>query len=178
MKFVILTYKEAIPLAQETQAVLKKDWDIDADIIVGYTIGQLYKKNHVICHGFKDKILNIYDEDIYYLEDDVRFTHNPLDIDLTKDIVWSVYRRGKLTNKPPHNVITGTQAVYFSQKAFRELKKFMETRKFKHFDGYISDFVIKHPHLSFEQPKKIGYEKIHHSLISKPEDWMRYTRPN
>ena len=87
MKFVILTYKEAIPLAQETQAVLKKDWDIDADIIVGYTIGQLYKKNHVICHGFKDKILNIYDEDIYYLEDDVRFTHNPLDIDLTKDIV-------------------------------------------------------------------------------------------
>ncbi len=182
IKFLILTYKDNLPLAKETKNVLKKDWNIDADIITGYKIGDTNKitKYNVLTHGLKDKIIDVYPNDnIYYLEDDVRFTKNPLDIDLKKDIVWSVYRRGKLTNKPPHNVITGSQAIYFSKKAVKDLKTFLETRRFKHLDGYLSDFVIKHPHLSFEQVvPKMGYEEAHPSLISKEKDWKKYSKPN
>ena len=179
MKFVILTYQDNLSFAEETKQVLKDQWNIDADIIIGYKIGEQYTKYNVIAHGIKDKIVDVYDEDIYYLEDDVRFTKNPLDIDLTKDIVWSVYRKGKLTNKPPHNVITGTQAVFFSKEALSCLRKFMCVRRFKQIDGYLSDFVLKHPHLSFQQVvPKMGYEEEHNSLISKEKDWKKYMKPN
>lgn len=181
MKFLILTYKDNYDFALQTKYILKKEWDIEADIIIGYKIGDWDKINkyNVICHGFKDKIADVYDEDIYYLEDDVRFTKHPLDIDLKKDIIWSVYRRGKLTNKPPHNVITGSQAIYFSKKALSELRTFMNHRKYIQVDGYFSDFIRKHPHLSFEQIQpKMGYEQFHHSLISKEKDWMKYTKPS
>ena len=177
-KFVILTYKGNLPFAEETKQVLKKDWNINADIVLGYQIGDKYTKYNVIAHGIKDKIVDKYDEDIYYLEDDVRFTSNPLDIP-KKDIVWSVYRRGKLTNKPPHNVITGSQAIFFSKKALSELRTFMNTRKFKQIDGYLSEFVRKHPQLSFQQMiPKMGYEEDHVSLISKAKDMVKYTKPN
>jgi len=179
MKFVILTYEDNLSFAKETKDILKQQWNIDADIVIGYKIGEQYTKYNVIAHGIKDKIIDVYDEDIFYLEDDVRFTKNPLEIDTTKDIVWSVYRRGKLTNKPPHNVITGTQAVYFSKEALSCLRKFMCVRRFKQIDGYISDFILKHPHLSFEQVvPKIGYEQEHKSLISKEKDWVKYQKAN
>jgi hypothetical protein len=179
MKFVILTYQDNLSFAEETKQCLKKDWNIDADIVIGYKIGDKYTKYNVICHGLKDKIVDIYNEDIYYLEDDIRFTKNPLDIDLTKDIIWSVYRNGKLTNKPPHNVITGSQAIYFSKQALTELRTFMNHRKFKQVDGYLSDFINKSPHLSFQQiVPKMGYEKEHNSLISKEKNWKRFQKPN
>ena len=181
MKFVILTYKDNLSFAEETKDILKKNWNINADIVIGYKIGDTDKitKYNVICHGFKDKIADVYDQDIYYLEDDVRFTKNPLDIDTTKDIVWSVYRKGKLTNKPPHNVITGSQAIYFSKEALCCLRKFMCVRRFKQVDGYFSDFINKHPALSFEQVvPKMGYENAHESLISKDKDCKPYTKPN
>lgn len=180
MKFVILTYQDNLDSAILTKFILRKDYNIDADIVIGYKIGEKYTKYDVICHGFKDKIADVYDEDIYYLEDDVRFTRDPMDeIYYGRDIVWTIYRKGKLTNKPPHNVITGTQAVYFSRQALSELRTFMNTRKFKQVDGYFSDFILKHPHLIFHQSvPKMGYEEEHDSLISKEKDRKPYTKPN
>jgi hypothetical protein len=117
MKFIILTYQDNLLFAEETKDILKKQWNIDTDIFCGFKVGENnLKHNQVVMAGFK-KLIENYDEDIYYLEDDVRFTKNPLDIDFKKHIVWSIYRRGKLTNKPPHNIITGIQAVYFSKEA-------------------------------------------------------------
>ena len=65
MKFLILTYKDNYDFALQTKYILKKDWDIEAEIIIGYKIGEHYTKYNVICHGFKDKIADVYDEDIY-----------------------------------------------------------------------------------------------------------------
>ena len=179
MKFVILTYKDNFDSAILTKFILKKDYNIDADIFCGFKVGENnLKHNEVVIAGFK-KLIENYDEDLYYIEDDVRFTKNPLNIDLTKDIVWSVYRRGKLTNKPPHNIITGIQAVYFSKEAISCLKKDLQGRRLIHFDSYISKFINKHPELSFEQVvPKMGYENDHESLISKPKDCLKYTKPN
>ena len=179
MKFVILTYKDNFDSAILTKFILKKDWNIDADIFCGFKIGENnLKHNEVVMEGFK-KLIQNYDEDLYYIEDDVRFIKNPLDIDTTKDIVWSVYRRGKLTNKPPHNIITGIQAVYFSNEAITCLKKDLQGRRLIHFDSYISKFIHKHPHLSFEQiVPKMGFEDDHDSLISNKKDWKQYTKPN
>jgi len=179
MKFVILTYKDNLSFAEETKQVLKQQWNIDADIFFGFKLGENnLKHNQVVMAGFK-KLIENYDEDIFYLEDDVRFIKNPLDIDLTKDIVWSIYRRGKLTNKPPHDIITGIQAVYFSKEAISSLKKDLQGRRLIHFDYYISKFIHKHPHLSFEQVvPKLGYEEEHNSLISKEKDWIKYTKKN
>ena len=178
-KFVILTYKDNLPFAEETKQVLKDQWNIDADVFCGFTIGENnLKYNQVVMEGFK-KLIENYDEDIYYLEDDIRFTKNPLDIDTTKDIVWSVYRNGKLTNKPPHNIITGIQAVYFSKDVISSLKKDLQGKRLVHFDNYISKFINRNPHLSFEHVvPKMGYEKKHESHISKEKDWKRFQKPN
>jgi len=178
-KFVILTYQDNLPFAEETKNILKNQWNIDTDIILGFKVGENNLKHNEVCMaGFK-KLIEKYDEDIYYLEDDVRFTKNPLDIDLTKDIVWSVYRGGKLTNKPPHNSIAGTQAVYFSKEAISCLKKDMEGRRLIHFDAYLSKFINKSPNLSFKKVvPKIGYEQEHKSLISKEHNWKQYMKPN
>ncbi len=179
MKFIILTYQDNLSFAEETKDILKNQWNIDADIFCGFKVGENnLKHNQVVMEGFK-KLIENYDEDLYYLEDDVRFTKNPLDIDLTKDIVWSVYRRGKLTNKPPHNIITGIQAVYFSKEAISCLKKDLQGRRLIHFDSYISKFIHKHPDLSFHQSvPKMGFEDDHDSLISNKKDWKQYTKPN
>tara|TARA_R100000353_G_scaffold89888_1_gene66466 strand:+ start:4200 stop:5378 length:1179 start_codon:yes stop_codon:yes gene_type:complete len=178
-KFVILTYKDNLPFAEETKQVLKDQWNIDADVFCGFKIGENnLKYNQVVMEGFK-KLIENYDEDLYYLEDDVRFTKNPLDIDLTKDIVWSVYRNGKLTNKPPHNIITGIQAVYFSKDVICSLKKDIQGKRLVHFDNYISKFINKHPELSFEHVvPKMGYEKKHESHISQEKHWKRFQKPN
>jgi len=176
MKFVILTYLQNLSFAETTQSILKEQWDIDAEIVIGYTIGETYTKYNVIAHGMKDYIIDVYNDDIFYLEDDVRFTHNPMSIDFTKDIVWCVYRRGKITNK--NHIITGSQAIYFSKKSINRFKTYMTKNKFKQIDSYISDFIYRNPDLTFQQPKKIGYECEHNSLISKKEHWMKYTKPN
>ena len=180
MKFVILTYQDNYDSAILTKFILKKDWNIDADIFCGYKVGENNLKHNEVCMaGFK-KLIEKYDEDIYYLEDDVRFTRDPMDeIYYGRDIVWTVYRKGKLTNKPPHNVITGTQAIYFSKEAISCLKKDLQGRRLIHLDSYISKFINKHPHLIFHQSvPKMGFEEEHESLISKEKDCKPYTKPN
>lgn len=180
-KFYIMTYKENIPFAKQAKKTLKKEWGITGDIIKGYKIGDKYnqkplKKNEVVMAGFKEKLLPIMKDSSYYLEDDIRFTSEPLK-HLNKDIVWSVYRRGKLTNKPPHNIITGIQAIYLSKKAITRLKEYIQTKKLQHFDSFMSKFINDNKDLSFKQvTPKIGYEEDHDSLISKAKDWKKYTR--
>jgi len=180
-KFYIMTYKDNIPFAKQAKKTLKKEWGINGEIINGYKIGDKYnkkplKKNEVVMTGFKEKLLPIMKESSYYLEDDIRFTSDPLK-HLNKDIVWSVYRRGKLTNKPPHNIITGIQAIYLSKKAIKRLKEYIQTKKLQHFDSFMSKFINDNNDLSFQQvTPKIGYEEDHDSLISKAKDWKKYTR--
>jgi hypothetical protein len=180
MKYLILTYQDNLQFAQKTQEVLKNDWGVEAEIIIGYKIDdKQYTRFNVICHGIYDKIVTQFDDDIYYLEDDVRFTKHPLDgVDLSLDIVWSVYRRGNMTTNK-NKYICGSQAIYFSKQAIMTLKKYMDHKKFRQIDSYLSVFILSNPRLSFYQLKpKIGYEKEHDSLISKSKDWIRYMKPN
>ncbi len=118
-------------------------------------------------------------EDAYYIEDDIRFTENPFDIP-KKDIVWSVYRNGSLESKK--RVITGSQAIFFSKKAQKLLKKHMDESRPIQIDGYFSKFsrqMKDNKKITFHQMKpKIGYEEDHQSLISKDKDWKRYKKPN
>ena len=64
------------------------------------------------------------------------------------------------SNKPPHNIITGTQALYLSKKAIDLLKKYINTKRLQHFDTFMSNFINNHPELKFKQLEKpIGYEE-------------------
>ena len=152
-------------------------------IVKGYAIDkQTYTHTNVIYHGIRDKLLPKMlqgGEDAYYIEDDIRFTENPFDIP-KKDIVWSVYRNGSLESKK--RVITGSQAIFFSKKAQKLLKKHMDESRPIQIDGYFSKFsrqMKDNKKLTFHQMKpKIGYEEDHQSLISKDKDWKRYKKPN
>ena len=181
VKFFMITYKDNMKFAKETQKVLKKDWGISSKIIMGYKIDKKkYTHTNVIFHGILDKLLPVMLRskcNAYYIEDDVRFTSHPLHIP-KKDVVWSVYRRGSLLNK--NATITGSQAIYLSKKAQKLLMKHMEKTNPIQIDGYFSRFINHHKNLlSFKQLKpKIGYEKDHKSLISKDKDWKKYKNPN
>ena len=184
VKFFMISYKDNLPFAKETQKILKKEWGYSCKIYWGYKIdGKKYKRNNVLFEGVKDKMLPSmlkHNGPAYYIEDDIRFTENPLKIP-KKDIVWSVYRKGSLQNKPPHNVITGSQAIYFSKKAIQSLSTHMKERKRGiHIDSYFSEFVREHPKLTFQQMKSslspplktgIGYEELHSSLIDPNRSW-------
>lgn len=173
----MITYEGNKEFAKKTKRVLKKDWNIDSKIIYGFKVGELYegkplKKNEVLMAGFKEYMLPKMKQDTLYLEDDVRFTEDPMKYFQGYDVVWPVYRKGKLTNKPPHNIITGTQALYLSKKAIDLLKKYINTKRLQHFDTFMSNFINNHPELKFKQLEKpIGYEEDHVSLISK--DWNK-----
>ena len=117
-----------------------------------------------------------YKKPIYYIEDDVRFTSNPLLNLPKKDVVWSVYRSGSLDKG--NKVIRGSQSIYFSKKAVKYLFSHMVESKPIHIDGYFSKFITDNSdNFSVEQLKpKIGYEAEHKSLISKK--WEKYKKPN
>ena len=178
-KFLILTYKGNLEFAKETQRVLKQDWDVDSEIIIGYKVDHnKYTRFNVICHGIYDKIVSQFEEDIYYLEDDVRFTKHPLEgVDLSLDIVWTVYRRTGFRKIP---YITGSQAIYVSKQAIIKLKTYMKQKKCRQIDGYFSVFIHENPQLKFKLLKpKIGYEKEHESLITTSDkEWEKYMKPN
>jgi len=175
VKFFMISYKGNKLFAKETQKALLKEWGYRSKIFWGYKIDRKeYTHTNVIFKGIKNKMLKKMNEmksSIYYIEDDVRFTSDPLNIP-KKDIVWSVYRKGKLTNKPPHNVITGSQAIYFSKKAVKALYKHMNNRKRAiQIDSYFSEFIRDNPQLRFHQNvPSIGYEETHESLIDKYRD--------
>lgn len=184
VKYIILTYDENIPFAKITQKRLKEDWGITAEILSGYGLdettstGKKTGRTTVLSWAWNDKLIPQLKGDFVYLEDDVRFTSNPENyVNIAKDIVWMVYRKGKLTNKPPHNVITGSQAIYFSNDAVKTLKTWWHKNRQVHLDRKISKFITENPQLSFFQLKKpIGYEEDHQSLISK-DDWEKYKKP-
>ena len=186
VKFFMISYKGNKDFAKLTQRTLKKEWGYSSKIFWGYKIGEKgTKKNDVLFEGVKDKMLPAminHNGPGYYIEDDIRFLEDPLKIP-RKDVVWSVYRKGSLNNKPPHNVITGSQAIYFSKRAIKELEKHMnERKKGIHIDSYFSAFIRDNPHLSFKQMKSslspplktgIGYEELHPSLIDPNRSWKQ-----
>jgi len=184
-----------VKFAKETQKKLKQESGIivkNEDRLVGYKVGDTYngkplKKNEVLMAGFIDKLLNKYkDENIFYIEDDVRFNEEKPLTTLKRpfkenDIVWAVYRRGSLDNKPPHNVITGSQAIYFSKKSLKRMRDHVTTKKLQHIDSYFSKFINENKDIKrrFKQmDPNMGYEVEHKSLISKEKDWKKYTRKN
>lgn len=185
VKFFMLSYEGNKQFAKLTQKTLKKEWGYTCQIIWGYKIDKSkYKPNTVVYEGFKDKVLPkmlAHNGPVYYLEDDIRFLEDPLSIP-KKEVVWSVYRRGDLTNKPPHNVITGAQAIYFSKSSVKKLKDHMDKRKKSiHFDSYLSEF-IRDSKVSFVQMKSrlspplktgLGYEELHPSLIDPNRSWKQ-----
>ena len=192
IKFCMISYQGNADFAKLTQKTLKKEWGYSCKIYWGYKIdNDKYTHTNVIFEGIKDKMLKDmlkHNGPIYYLEDDIRFTEDPLKIP-SKDVVWSVYRRGNLGKtrvidgcqngcgvRPNNRVcITGSQAIYFSKKAVRALAKDMyERRRSIQIDGYFSDFIIKHTKLSFRQMlPSMGYEEKHESLIDKFRDLQK-----
>ena len=175
IKFCMISYEGNKDFAKLTQKTLKKEWGYSSTIYWGYKIDRdKYTHTNVIFEGIKDKMLSSmvkHNGPIYYIEDDIRFLEDPLKIP-RKDVVWSVYRRGKMSNKPPHNVITGSQAIYFSTKAVKALKKHMLGRKRSiQIDSYFSEFIRQNPQLTFQQMvPSMGYEETHESLIDKNRD--------
>ena len=185
-KYIILTYDKNMPMAEATQKRLKEEWDITAEIVLGYSIGEVANdgkkilRTKVVSYGWSDKFLPSVNTDVVYLEDDIIFTKDPENyVNIAKthhktDILWMVYRKGKLTAKP--NVITGLQAIYFSEKAITQLKQSWNQEPI-HAETQLSRFILRHPQLIFFQLKKpIGYEQEHQSLISL-DKWSQYTKP-
>tara|TARA_B100000073_G_scaffold346314_1_gene357440 strand:- start:867 stop:1565 length:699 start_codon:yes stop_codon:yes gene_type:complete len=194
IKFCMISYQGNADFAKLTKKVLKKEWGYSCKIFWGYKIdGDKYTHTNVIFEGIKDKMLSFmknHNGPIYYIEDDIRFTEDPLKIP-KKDVVWSVYRRGNLgkkrivdgcrggcdikPNKHPHEVITGSQAIYFSKKAVQALYKHMNERKRSiQIDSYFSEFIRKHPKLTFRQMlPSMGYEETHESLIDQFRDLQK-----
>jgi len=184
IKFCMISYKGNADFAKLTQRVLKKEWGYSCKIYWGYKIdNDKYTHTNVIFEGIKDKMLEDmvkHNGPVYYIEDDIRFTEDPLKIP-RKDVVWSVYRRGSLNNKPPHDVVTGSQAIYFSKRAVKALQKHMNERKRGiHIDSYFSEFIRDHPRFTFQQMKSrtvpplktgLGYEELHPSLIDPNRSW-------
>jgi hypothetical protein len=183
----MITYERNMPFAKETKKELNKQWNVPMKhikIIKGYKIGDppnYPKHSTVLFYGVKDKLLPKMiqgNEDAYYIEDDVRFTQDPY-MTKKRDITWSIYRNGKLTNKK--KIITGSQAIYFSKKTQKELKNHMEQSNPAHIDSYFSRFshdMIKKGYNFYQHETKMGYEKDHKSLISKDKDWNKYKKPN
>jgi hypothetical protein len=178
----MLSYEDNEDFALQTKYILKRDWDIDCEIIFGYKVDEHHSKNKVLMQGVTDFLLPKaleHGEDIYYIEDDVRFTSHPMLIPTNNyDVIWSGYRKGKLTNKSPHNVITGSQAIYIKKDILKLLYDNFNNRKNKiHIDRAFSYFFNENPKINVLQTKKsICYEKEHKSLISK-DDWSKYTKP-
>jgi|9_EtaG_2_1085328.scaffolds.fasta_scaffold26274_2 hypothetical protein len=175
MTFYLSTYQDNIDFALETKKTLFEEYGIDATIHIGNKIdGVKYKKNTVCYHNFLQLLKTVKDEDIYYIEDDIRFVSDPRRIDTVCDLNWCVYRFGSLTTKRQN--ITGTQCLYIKNNVVKMLIQQMSNDRPKHLDGYLSKFIVKN-NLKCLQPKKIGYEKLHDSLISRQQDWIRFTKP-
>jgi|TARA_R110000823_G_scaffold170086_1_gene302599 hypothetical protein len=178
MKHFIITYENNLDFARETSDILKRDWDIDCEIIVGHTIGGKYHRTNVLTYNWIDFILPRAmqcDEDVIIFEDDIRLVKS---IEIPEcDVYWFGYRKGRLTNKRPY--ITGTQGLFFKKHILLELYDNFNGRKRKcHTDYALSQFccgVMEKYHI--EQPKlSLCYEQDHTSLISM-DDWSKFSKP-
>jgi len=183
INYVMMSYMDNKEFAEGTASMLKEKWDIDVTIVYGYKVdNDKYKKNNVLMKGVQDILLPMTIEkgkNIVYIEDDCIFTEHPEKyIEKEDDVVWLGYRKGKLTNKAPHNVITGSQAIFMNNHSQKIVLEHFKNRKRKiHIDGAYSE-VFRQKKLSFRQVKNIAYEREHNSLISKKEDWIKYTKPH
>lgn len=175
IKFFMLSYIGNEEQAEQTKLVLKKKYNINCKIIYGEKIGKVLK-NKIVYHNFYKYLLPEminYGGLCYYIEDDIRFTKNPLeDIPKDIDVYWSVYRRIQ------KNFIIGIQAILFNNKALQLLE---EQKKFipQHLDGFMTKFLKlmeNEGNIKWTiAKKKIGYECDHISLISKRKHWTRYS---
>ena len=176
MKTLIITYKDNLEFAEETAVVLKNDWNIESEIIIGHKIGGQYTRTNVIMHNWCDFIEGGEDTTMV-LDDDVRFVKDPMDIDFNIDVNWIGFRRGRLENKRPF--ITGSQAVVFKKGVLKDIIRDFSSKKKKiHLDYGLSRFLVKNKNkYSIFQPKlSYAYEADHQSLISL-DNWKKYTKP-
>jgi len=180
IKFFMLSYTGNEEQAEQTKFILEEKYNINCKIIYGDKIGKVVKYKIVLHNFYKyllPEMIN-YGGLCYYIEDDVRFTKNPLDyIPEDVDVYWSVYRRiAKAT-------VVGAQAILFNNKALNLLEKYdRKLFKYTHIDIYFTKFfkiMEKVGNIEWKiAEKKIGYEYDHTSLISRKKDWSVYTRPN
>tara|TARA_R110002074_G_scaffold302247_1_gene473531 strand:- start:815 stop:1384 length:570 start_codon:yes stop_codon:yes gene_type:complete len=178
MKHFIITYENNLDFARETSDILKRDWDIDCEIIVGHTIGGKYHRTNVIMYNWIDFILPRAmqcEEDVIIFEDDIRLVKS---IEIPDcDVYWFGFRKGRLTNKRPY--ITGTQGIFFKKNILSELYDNFNARKRKcQIDYGMSQFCCGvMEKYKIEQPKlSLCYEQEHTSLISM-DDWSKFTTP-
>lgn len=178
MKTFIITYKDNLQFAEETAAILKNDWNIESELLIGHKIGDKYTRTNVIMHNWCDFIeVGECGESTMILDDDVRFVKDPMDIDFDNDVNWIGFRRGRLENKKPF--ITGSQAVVFKPGVLRDIIKDFSSKKKKiQIDYGLSKFLVKNKNkYSIFQPKvSYAYEQDHESLISL-DKWKQYTKP-
>tara|TARA_R100000664_G_scaffold1539_3_gene3902 strand:+ start:2649 stop:3185 length:537 start_codon:yes stop_codon:yes gene_type:complete len=176
MKTLILTYKDNLEFAEETARVLKNDWNIDSEIIIGHKIGGQYTRTNVVMENWCD-LLGEEEDTTMVLEDDVRFVKDPMDIDFNIDVNWIGFRKGRLEYKKPF--ITGIQAVVFKKGVLKEVVRDFSSKKKKiQIDYGLSKFLVKNKNkYSIFQPKlSYAYEQDHQSLISL-DKWSQYTKP-
>tara|TARA_Y100001937_G_scaffold126703_1_gene196685 strand:- start:6917 stop:7444 length:528 start_codon:yes stop_codon:yes gene_type:complete len=175
MKTKIITYKDNLEFAQETQKILKTDWNIESELIIGHKIGGQYTRTNVIMHNWCD-FLGDEEDTIMVLDDDVRFVKDPMDIDFNIDVNWIGFRRGRLENKRPF--ITGSQAVVFKKGVLKDIIKDFSSKKKKiQIDYGLSRFLVKNDYSIFQPKLSYAYEQDHISLISL-DKWSQYTKPH
>ena len=174
MKTLIITYKDNLEFAKETARVLKNDWNIDSELIIGHKIGGQYTRTNVIMQNWCD-FLGEEEDTTMVLDDDVRFVKDPMDIDFNIDVNWIGFRRGRLENKRPF--ITGSQAVVFKKGVLKEVVRDFASKKKKiHLDYGLSRFLVKNKYSIFQPKLSYCYEADHQSLISL-DNWSQYTKP-
>jgi hypothetical protein len=182
MKTFILTYQDNLPFAKETQKLLKEQWKVNSEIIIGHKIdNDKYTRQGVLMWNWVDflkpKVMKSKASHIMVLDDDVRFVKNPYDINFNNDVNWIGFRRGRLTNKRPF--ITGSQAVVFKKDVLKNIDEYFSSKKKKiHLDYGLSRFLTinKDKYKIFQPKLSYAYEQDHESLISL-DKWKQYTKP-
>ena len=181
MKHFVITHKDNLDFARETQTYLK-NIAIDTELIVGETVdNKKYKRTNVLMLNWIEvllpKIIEC-DDDVCIFEDDVRMSRSLADLPFDDyHIIWFGYRRGKLQNK--NKRITGTQALYFKKEVLKDLKEHFSNYKRKiHLDHAMSKFCTEfaEKYNLYQTELSYCYEKDHTSLISQ-DNWKKYTVP-
>ena len=181
MKYFILTHKNNIDFAKQTQEYFK-NIGIDTELIVGETIdNEKYTRTTVLMWNWIQALLPKCiecNEHVCIFEDDCRIVKPLCDLPFDDyDIIWFGYRKGRLEHK--RKTITGTQAIYFKKEVLKDLYDNFNQRKRKiHLDNGMSQFCVKiMDKYKIKQPKlSYCYEEEHESLISL-DNWRTYTKP-
>lgn len=181
MKQFIITYEDNLDFARQTKFMMKQQYDIEPEIIVGNKIDDINSRTQVCMSNWIDHILPKAiecGEDVIIYEDDVRLTKSLKDLPFDcNDIVWFGFRRGRLEHK--RQSITGTQSLYIKKEVLQDIyDNFLSYKKKIHLDNAFSKFCVKFSKkYKIYQPKlSYCYEQPHTSLISL-DDWSTYSCP-